>query len=240
MMMRSWVVLACAVWLGCSSTAGAARARGPAADAPRFVVVLGCQHGAELEARVAAAAQLVVRQGREAPVVIASGGARLSGQTEADVILGRLARRLHGRPLADRLMCETASLDTVGNAIFTALLLRARGWLGRAGSRPVTLLVVTSDFHAHRAEHLFRRVFPPWFSIGVASTRGRTRSPEEVRRRAAHERASEERSAREIFGDPPLPSGRLDLLLERLVKRHGLYRGRSDLLMRHRSRIPVE
>jgi vancomycin permeability regulator SanA len=53
------------------------------------------------------------------------------------------------------LACEDKSLDTLGNAIFTARLFLAT-------EKPGTLWIVTSPFHMERAIYLFERVLPGW------------------------------------------------------------------------------
>lgn len=190
------------------------------------LVVLGCQNEAELGARVEAAARAIREAGaHRAPLVVLSGGAKYRGGTEASVLAGRLARRLHGR--AVRMLEENDSLDTVGNALFTAYLLRPATFR--------TVAVVTSDFHTDRSRQYFERVLPPGTRVIAIGAKPGPRTDVEIARRAAHEKASLTRSMAELFdAPPPLPRGALDELLVRLVERHPYYRGRGDLLRRHR------
>lgn len=114
------------------------------------LVVLGCRvDGGKLSQaalrRVERAALAYAELG--ADLVIASGGKAWQGHQECEVFARGLIER--GVP-ADRLLQETDSLTTRGNALGTARLLRGRGAL-RLG-------IVTCDWHMARALGLFRRV----------------------------------------------------------------------------------
>lgn len=194
---------------------------------PDAVVVLGCQNEEELAARVDAAARLIESAGaRHVPLVILSGGARYRGGTEASVLAGRLARKLHGRAVQARFIEETESLDTVGNALFSAYALVGR---------PVReVVLVTSDFHASRSLMYFERTLPAGCHVTAVGARPHPRTDVEIARRAAHERASATQSFADIFDAPPaLARGDLAGLLARVVERHKYYLGRRDLLARH-------
>jgi uncharacterized SAM-binding protein YcdF (DUF218 family) len=124
------------------------------------LVVLGCRvRGGALShaalRRVERAAQAYAEEG--ALLVIASGGKLWEGHQECDVFAhGLLAR---GVP-SERLLAETTSLTTLGNARGVAALLRDRP-RARVG-------VVTCDWHVPRALTLFRRVGLP--ALGVPAT----------------------------------------------------------------------
>ena len=60
---------------------------------------------------------------------------------------------------APPLALEDKSLDTLGNAIFTARLFLAN-------EKPGTLWIVTSPFHMERSIYLFERVLPGWKILG--------------------------------------------------------------------------
>lgn len=113
------------------------------------IVVLGCRlrpdgrAGRALERRVAAGVAL--HAAGAAPLVVLSGGG--AGPRPEAEVMRELALSL-GAPAAS-LLLETASRDTIENALCSAALLRARG-LERA-------ILVTDRYHALRAGLLFRR-----------------------------------------------------------------------------------
>lgn len=184
--------------------------------APDVVVVLGCQNSVELEARVAGAARLLAGlRGRARPRVVLSGGAPLSGRTEADVLAERLEQRVRERSVRRRFLRERRSLDTVGNALFTALLLRERGVAAHR------VLVVTSGFHAHRAGAVFEHVLGPRVAVAVVSA-GEPLRGDRLGRRVRSERDSERRTRRELFAG--VAPGDLDALSGRVRRLHALYR----------------
>jgi uncharacterized SAM-binding protein YcdF (DUF218 family) len=112
------------------------------------IVVLGCRvtrgplHGAAAR-RVRRAAEAWAGQGR--PWVIASGGRRWSGLSEADAYAAALVAR---GVASGRILRELCSLSTSENAFYSAKLLRQLG-VTRPG-------VVTCDFHIRRALGCFR------------------------------------------------------------------------------------
>jgi uncharacterized SAM-binding protein YcdF (DUF218 family) len=113
------------------------------------LVVLGCRvDGEELShaalRRVERAATAYAELGAE--LVIASGGKAWRGHRECAVFAKGLIER--GVP-AERVLQETESLTTRGNALRTARLLRE---LPHA-----RLGIVTCDWHMPRALYLFRR-----------------------------------------------------------------------------------
>ncbi|RYZ03172.1 MAG: YdcF family protein [Myxococcales bacterium] len=128
------------------------------------LVVLGCRvDGGELShaarRRVERAALAYAELGAE--LVIASGGKSWQGQRECEVFARGLVER--GVP-AERVLQETDSLTTRGNAVGTARLLR-----GRPHAR---LGIVTCDWHMARALSLFRRLGLSVSPVPAASPRG--------------------------------------------------------------------
>ena len=114
------------------------------------IVVLGCPiarggmpQGAS-QRRVAAAARLY--HAGVAPWVVASGGCRWHGVSEAEAYQQALARAQV--PLT-RVMLELRSLSTSQNALFVAQLFRSKAWRRAA--------LVTCDWHMPRAKVLFER-----------------------------------------------------------------------------------
>lgn len=114
------------------------------------IVVLGCRAGQQ--GQLFGAARRRVERAAQAyadgiaPVVIASGGKRWFGRSEADAFAARLMEL--GVP-TDRIVREQRSLTTRGNAHEVAEIVRERG-LGRIG-------VVTCDWHMRRALCAFAR-----------------------------------------------------------------------------------
>src|SRR5690606_26770328 len=92
------------------------------------------------------------------PVVLSGGGRTL--ELEAGVMRDYLTERgVDGT----RLILETDSLDTVGNAVFTGLSLTRKPIAGNK------ILLVTSSFHAPRSLFLFRKILAPYYRLAVAS-----------------------------------------------------------------------
>lgn len=194
---------------------------------PQALVVLGCQNAPELAARVDAAAAVLARPGRgRRPLVVLSGGPAYRGLTEAHALAAALGRRERRWSIARAFRLETDSLDTLGNAAFSAAALS-----GRALAR---VLVVTSDFHAARALMLFRRTLPAGSRVAVLGARGAGRTAAFDRARAKSEAASAARASREILDRPEgaVTPGDVGELVRRLVAHHALYRGRTDLARR--------
>ncbi|MBI4861162.1 MAG: YdcF family protein [Candidatus Riflebacteria bacterium] len=209
---------------------------------PDFVIVLGCQNRRELGARIEKTRELLVSaSSRSQPTVIVSGGSKLDGRCESEVMKTSLIRAMSGRLAAGSVLCEVDSLDTVGNAVFCGLLMRRLRLTSERGGEEKRLLVVTSDFHAARSHEIFSRVFPRSFAIAVAGVKRPDRSTESVARWAGNELRSQHRSAREILsltdlltGQPEsIEPGALDDLLVQMYLKHDLYHGRTDLLRRY-------
>jgi hypothetical protein len=114
------------------------------------------------------------------------------------------------------------ALDTVGEAIFLRLLLPPL----RPGAR---LLIVTSDFHAARAERIFRFVYGPNFELAFESV---PNGPEHETASLAKEAASLERFARLFFG---IDEGDIEAILSRFWERHALYRDARHVELRQRT-----
>lgn len=109
------------------------------------VCVLGCRPGSGAFARRAKVARDVYDV-RQPTLLVACGGRDWGGRIEAD----ELARLLEdGGIPSDAILRERVSLDTRGNALEAARLLRPRG------IREVVL--VTCTWHLPRARRLFER-----------------------------------------------------------------------------------
>lgn len=101
---------------------------------------------------------------RPEAAVIASGGGPLPSEPQHAIAsarplgpeAGHIARILRdGGVEASRIHVEDESMDTIGNAVFTAARFLA-------GLRPRPLLLVTSPFHSRRACWAFGRALPGW------------------------------------------------------------------------------
>jgi uncharacterized SAM-binding protein YcdF (DUF218 family) len=153
-------------------------------DAPEIIVVLGGgllpdgSPDAATVRRSEAAATLALERPQAA--VIASGGGPLPSEPQHAAASARplgpearhIARILVERGVAPaRIHVEDESMDTVGNAVFTA----AR-YLKDLTPRPLAL--VTSPFHLDRARWIFARALPGWQITGHPAADG----PEDAQR----------------------------------------------------------
>jgi uncharacterized SAM-binding protein YcdF (DUF218 family) len=199
-----------------------------AAATPDVLFVLGCRAEAELSARITAAARIL--QGTPRCLVLLSGGGFGARASEAGTMADALATA--GIPRR-RLLLEEESLDTVANAVFGKLTLRAAGRLPASGK----VAVVTSAFHAVRTLAIFSRVFGAAYHVGVVAVPSPSADLEGLGRRAAKELDSDSRSSRDIFSFRDFFTGRLEdvppgddrTLFVQLLTAHDLYRHRWDL-----------
>ena len=113
------------------------------------------------------------------------------------------------------------ALDTVGEAIFLRLLLPMR-----AGAR---LLIVTSDFHAARAERIFRFVYGMNFELASEAV---PNGPEHETPSAAKEATSLERFDKLFLG---VHAGDIETILSRFWERHALYHDARHAELRQRT-----
>jgi uncharacterized SAM-binding protein YcdF (DUF218 family) len=116
------------------------------------------------------------------PLLLDTGGRPVYESTEAARYLMR-----HGYP-ANRILIETSSWDTIGNAYFARVI-----HTDPAGFR--TLLIVNSDFHMARTEVIFRWIFGvdpqrPAYSLSFERVPSVGLSPEALAGRIAREQAS--------------------------------------------------
>lgn len=99
-----------------------------------------------LESRLRLALMLF-REGRARRIVV-TGKARstVGGRMESEIMRDYLVDHGVGRR---SILMERHSMNTIGNAFFTKLLI----------GRQESLLVVTSDFHVPRARYIFNKIF---------------------------------------------------------------------------------
>lgn len=186
-------------------------------DAPEIIVVLGGgllpdgSPDASTVRRAEAAAALALERPQAA--VITSGGGPLPSELQHAAAstrplgpeAGHIARILRERGVDPaRIHIEDESMDTVGNAVFTA----AR-YLKGLTPRPLSL--VTSPFHARRAAWAFERALPGWEIRWHCAAEG----PEDLPRRL-NEPAFHQNNQELLEG---VASGDLPAMFERLVAR---------------------
>ncbi len=119
---------------------------------PDIIIGLGCNNSLGLLDERIERVREIAGIYPSAKVLLSGGGFEMEG-SEASI----MARKLTDDYLfdGDRLILEEDSMDTLGNALFSKLLLRSRKELEDIRN----ILVVTSPFHAVRARALFRNIF---------------------------------------------------------------------------------
>jgi uncharacterized SAM-binding protein YcdF (DUF218 family) len=147
-------------------------------DAPEIIVVLGGgllpdgSPDAATVRRAEAAATLALERPQAA--VIASGGGPLPSEPQHAAASARprgpeaahMARILRQRGVEGRrILLEDESMDTLGNAVFTASRYLK-------GARPRPLWLVSSPFHLDRAVWAFARALPGWEITGYPAAEG--------------------------------------------------------------------
>jgi vancomycin permeability regulator SanA len=132
---------------------------------------------------------------------------------------------------ANRLIEETDSVDTVGNAVFTGLLLKQKK------INPKNILLITSDFHAPRALFLFRNILGGGRNIAVTLAQS---SSETLSARISNELRSQAATVETFFSYSKLPGSQaaqrvddIESALYQLILQHDLYKNRWDLLRRY-------
>ncbi len=113
--------------------------------------VNGSKISPELQGRIDTALNLI-RKGDYQHIVFSGGFTSGKIRSEAEFML-QYARSTGGVG-ETTVMLEERSLDTLGNAIFTHSILKESGIV------PSRVSVVTSCYHSHRSEYIFRSVFP--------------------------------------------------------------------------------
>lgn len=132
-----------------------------AAEVPVVLVVLGCKIDSTQKERVGLAYeehQKLRSSNRVVKCIVFSGGGTSGVQSEA-AAMREMWMSLSANDDQTLLFCEEDSLDTVGNAVFTKLLIREHI------DRTAHIRVITSKYHAPRSLAIFRRVFENAVSV---------------------------------------------------------------------------
>lgn len=198
---------------------------------PDAVVVLGTK-AATAEKRVWAAVEYMQRH---APAyLILSGGGFSSLHTESEAMYATLQ---HLTPAyTGNVLQERDSMDTIGNALFSKLMLKRAIWEGKVKN----IVVITSQFHAARALHYFDAVYKSvgvgqGASIRIAALGVQTEDHSQVEALALHELLSEYEATQSLslFHEaPPHPIDDTAVLI-RLFQQHHLYQHRYDILRKY-------
>jgi hypothetical protein len=156
------------------------------------IVVLGggLREGGELPSYARRRFDLALERNSGEPFLALSAGTThlapildAAGRVETESRAGALYLIQHGVP-ADRILCESTSYDTIGNAYFSRVqLVQPLGW--------TRLLVITSNFHRARAEMVFRWVYgldKAGFDLDFAGAPDEGLSPQALAARQARER----------------------------------------------------
>ncbi|WGK68906.1 YdcF family protein [Candidatus Haliotispira prima] len=187
---------------------------------PDVIIILGCNKTI-LDLRVKCA--IPYFRAHPDSYAILSGGGFSATETESDYMLTLLERE----DIKNKVIQEKVSMDTLGNALFTKLLLKNRNIL-----RPnLKILLVTSSFHAPRAIHYFNTVYNNSESFEIA-VKGVKTTDHDLKKLMIHELSTEYQaeSTLGIFtGNKKDPVDDTAILV-RLFQNHGLYKNRYDIL----------
>ena len=198
-----------------------------------FVILLGSNNPEILKSRVERFAEVIPAHPRA--TVIVSGAGRWEHETEAESVRSGLMQMFPDRVIHK----EEDSLDTVGNAVFTKLLIRSLGLTPENKN----LLIVTSDFHAIRTLHIFKKVYDPGTTISVTGSKTQV-GQEQLIKLSLNELNSGNTSSASIFRfapfnvfqelDTKIPAGSDRDIFYQLIIRHDMYRNRFDLLRKYK------
>ena len=120
---------------------------------PDLIIGLGCKNGLGfLDKRIEVVGELVEAYPK-ARILLSGGGVGVF-HTEAKEMFERLKEKFNLNQ--ELVLLEEDSLDTLGNIVFSKLLLKKLDLLEEIKK----IVVVTSPFHAIRVHSLFSRVFP--------------------------------------------------------------------------------
>lgn len=142
-----------------------------------ILCVLGCANSAERKSRVQESMrilQIMLDNNTPPRAIVLSGGGTDGNKTESEIMKKIIEEETVGNKTINEFLKnqpvfeETDSLDTVGNAVFSTLMLLQKNILvlGKdkltfkgKNEEDVCVWVVTSHYHAPRAYNLFNRIF---------------------------------------------------------------------------------
>ncbi|MEI6857330.1 YdcF family protein [Psychrilyobacter sp.] len=127
---------------------------------PDLIIGLGCSNGLGfLDKRIEVLGDLV-ENFPKAKILLSGGGMGVL-KTEAREMLEKLKKNY--KVDEELVILEEDSLDTLGNIVFSKLLLKKMNMLNGIDK----IIVVTSPFHVIRVHSLFSRVFPKKISFEI-------------------------------------------------------------------------
>ncbi len=197
---------------------------------PTSIVVLGTNSPELLEKRIQVAYTLYKTYNPQH--ILVSGGGFNGFQCEAHHMQSRL---LELGVSEDRIIQETDSMDTVGNALFSYLILKNC----MPNTKHKKILIVTSDFHALRSYYIFKKVFVPEYFCLLVHAVPTDWSHDRLTALSDNELSSDFNSMEtiftyhDLFEDRRVEPGDTDSILLNLLTLHELYKNRSDLLRKH-------
>ena len=208
---------------------GSATAR----DNPDFVFALSCNSQEMLRMRVEGALKFAEKN--ENSHLILCGGGFNPILTDAEIMNKIVAEKSFPQ---DRIIFEDDSIDTIGNALFSKLILKQQKLL----PEKARLVIATSAFHAVRSFNIFHKVYGPNYDIAVAPIKTVFDNERQIRL-VAHELSSDNMSSREIFSlrdyadiegaMKPVTPGDEKTIFFQLLLNHNYYLHRYDLTRRY-------
>lgn len=202
---------------------------------PDLIIGLGCSNGLGfLDKRIEVLGKLVEKS-HKAKVLLSGGGMGVL-KTEAREMLEKLKKNYNIDE--ELVILEEDSLDTLGNIVFSKLLLKKMNIL--YGIKKI--IVVTSPFHVIRVYSLFSRVFPKEISFEIRCHDyylNEVNSDVTTRKIVENEIKSLYRSDR-IFNRVNLKEEKKESLqvdetsiFYQMLLYHDLYRNRQDILRKY-------
>ena len=204
-----------------------------ARDNPDFVFALSCNSQEMLRMRVEGALKFAEKN--DSSRLILCGGGFHPILTDAEIMNNMVAEKAFPE---ERIIFEDDSIDTIGNALFSKLILKQKQLL----PEQARLVIATSAFHAVRSLNLFRKIYGPNYDIAVAPIKTVFDNERQIRL-VAHELSSDNMSSREIFslrdysniegGMGQVTPGDEKTIFFQLLLNHNYYLHRYDLTRKY-------
>ena len=204
-----------------------------ARDNPQFVFALSCNSQEMLRMRVEGALQFAEKN-KDSHLILCGGGFNPI-HTDAQIMNQMVTEKKFPE---DRVIFEDDSIDTIGNALFSKLILKQKKLL----PEKARLLVSTSAFHSVRSLNIFRKVYGPNYDIAVVPIKTVFDNERQIRL-VAHELSSDNMSSREIFslhdfgdiegGMGQVTPGDEKSIFFQLLLHHNYYLHRYDLTRKY-------